>query len=216
MYSMKEEIFEAVLNEILEEMRQVKRVVKEQNSTIIGLRERVEEFEHKLRDQQVIVQPPDFTSVERQIAEGLVQVAEAVEKQPKPVRRHVRISIFPESDREGSYKFFIRWLFGGTILALLVAALFFLGRQFLDNWHPAVPQPMLVPRTDTVDHRREHRRVEANGNLIHGLTSRDARKIVDSMVKAEKVKKIKDGLNYILMRDSLDSLRGNGVNQPQK
>jgi hypothetical protein len=216
MDNMKEEIFEAVLTEILEEMRQVNRGLKEQSNSIKDLCQRVESFEQKMRDQQVNVQPPDLSAVERQIAEGLVRVAETVERQPKPVLRQVRFSIFPENDKEGSYKFFIRWLFGGTILVLLVGAFFFLGRQFLDKWHPIVQQSVLIPMTDTVDRRRDHRRVEPSGHFVHGLTSRDARKIVDSMVKAEKVKKIKDGLNYILMRDSLDSLRGNGVNQPQK
>lgn len=190
---MKEEIFEVVLTEILEENRQVNKALKEQNTSIKELCQRIEEFEQKLRDQQVVIQPPDLSSVERQIGEGLARVAETVDRQPKPVLRHIRVSFFPECDKEGSYKFFIRWLFGGTILVLLVGVLFFLGRQFLDKWHPDVGQPKLAPRADTVDRGREHRRV-----------------------KAEKVKKIKNELDYILMRDSLNSLRGNGVNQPQK
>ena len=212
---MKEEIFEAVLTEILEEMRQVNRGLKQSNS-IKDLCQRVEGFEQKLRDQQVIVQPPDLSSLDRQIADGIVRVAETVDRQPKPVLRQVRLSIFPESDREGSYKFFIRWLFGGAVLVMLVGALFFLGRQFLYKWHPAVQQSLLVPTTDTIERKRTMHGLNPPAILVHGLTSRNARKIVDSVLKAEKIKKIANELNYILIRDSLGSLRINGANQAIK
>ncbi len=111
---------EAVLAEVLEELRQVNKSVKDQGAFIKELDQRVLGFEEKLRDQQVIVQPPDLGLLDRQIADGLLRVAEAVEKQPKPIQREFKLWLFPEFSRFEYYRLFIRWVFGVILGALLI------------------------------------------------------------------------------------------------
>lgn len=209
---MKEEIYDAVLNEMLEELRQVNRALKEQRIIIKEMNERVEGFEQKLRDQQVIVQPPDLGVLENsiqlqserlgeerkrgmeaiveQMGLGLQQVADAVERQPKPIHRHVRISFFPEY-HEGSYKYFIRWLFGGTILALSVLGLFVLGRQYL-NERSRMADAAAVARAATP--AESYNRAGFNRPTIHGLTAKEARRKLDSMMNVQKMRRQADTL----------------------
>jgi hemin uptake protein HemP len=61
-------------------------------------------------------------------------------------------------------------------------------------------------------------RNNASRMMIHGLTSREARKQSDSIVRAEKIKKsnkLLDTLNNILIRHISDSLLKNGTKKPQ-
>jgi hypothetical protein len=146
--------------------------------TIKALEGKVTGFEQLLKDQQVVVQPPDldpaFGEIRRLTREtgdaasqtiGTVQekardmldqvqvmvgqklseirtvIDDRLAEQPKPVIKQWRISLFPDSDKTGSYKYFISWLFGGIVLALSVGALFSLGRQYLDKWHPSAEEP---------------------------------------------------------------------------
>jgi hypothetical protein len=52
--------------------------------------------------------------------------------------------------------------------------------------------------------------------LIHGLTSREARRKVDSMVRAEKINKILDTLQNNIIQRFADSSLQNGGEEPQK
>ena len=142
---------------------------------------------------------------------GLQAIADRLAQQPKPIIRQFRFSLFPENDREGHYKYFIKWVFGGTLLVMVIGALFFLGRQYLSEVVRAAPTNDVAAEARTFFNRRvdsfvrkpERRR----GDVGRSLTSQDARKRVDSMLRAEKIKKIEDTLYNILMQRYSASLR---------
>lgn len=156
---MNEEVLKDVLEDVLEELKEANRSLTDMRTRLAALEGKTGGFEQKLSDQQVIVHPPDLTPVANAVTkqgEGLQskmetqvsafrtemeanirRLALTVEAQPKPIVRQWRISLFPESDRSGSYKHFINWLFGGIVLALLVGVLYTLGRQYIGQMAPA-------------------------------------------------------------------------------
>jgi hypothetical protein len=109
---------------------------------------KVDGFEQKLDDQQVIVNPPDpapvldmireeGSAMRKEMTERIKVLSDMVESQPKPIVRQWRLSLFPEWDHTGSWKHFINWLFAATLGALLVGALYALGSQYMQRMHPA-------------------------------------------------------------------------------
>jgi len=81
----------------------------------------------------------------KDMAEHTRALCHVVELQPKPIIRQWRISLFPERDHSGSWKHFINWLFGSIVLALLVGALYALGRQYMEQVHPAPAAETMAP-----------------------------------------------------------------------
>jgi len=154
---MKEEVFETVLNEVLEELKLSKEEVK---SGMATLTEKVEKIDRRL-DEQVVAAPADTQPIQQIITEGhqkiekslterhddmkkmvakmvaeeFQKVSAIVEAQPKPNVRQFRLILFPENDYHGYYKFFVtRLLMWLTILAG-IAVLSHLGMHWLDNIH---------------------------------------------------------------------------------
>jgi hypothetical protein len=130
-------------------------------------------------------------------------------EQPKPIMRQWRVSVFPESDRAGSYKYFIRWLFGGTVLVLLVGALFSLGRQYLDKWHPSPDKPrqsMSMPEEKS----------EGNGNRVGPSVMRYEEWMATERALIKKKVKLIDSCEKYLIRQLEDSVRRNGGKLPEK
>jgi hypothetical protein len=145
---MKEEIFESVLNEILEDQKQCTLVIKDLYAAVAVLTEKVAGFDQRLNE-QVVAPPADTLAVQKVIDEGLARIEQRfldsveknkqiltatfektnaiVEAQPKAIVRQFRFFHIPEHDPEGNFRYFVNrillWLFGLSI----VAALFLLG-----------------------------------------------------------------------------------------
>jgi hypothetical protein len=153
----------AVLTEVLDELKEANKSLKEMGGTIKGLETRVRAFEQK----EIKIEPTDLgpiirlveqmpgiikegingldeglrqrvtvecTELRKETMAGLLKVATAVEAQPKPIVR--RISFFPENDWEGSYKTFIRWLIGGIIGAMLVLTAYVVVNEWVLRVYP--------------------------------------------------------------------------------
>lgn len=137
-------MFRTVLNEMLGELKQLAQGAKETNKNLVALQEKFGEFHHRLENLQVIAPAADLTPVQdtltqgvtelnKQVTEGMQSVlatftqhleklTAAVEAQPKRIVR--RISLFPENDRQGNYKYFIRTMFLSILGALVVGGAF--------------------------------------------------------------------------------------------
>jgi hypothetical protein len=243
---MSEQMVLTVLNEVLGELKEANKSLKEMGGTIKALESKVTGFEQMLKDQQVVVQPPDLASafeeirqlttetgiaasetiniVQKEAGAMLGQVRMVVEQklseigtvidgrlaeQPKPIMRQWRVSLFPESDREGSYKYFVNWLFGGTVLVLLVGALFLLGRQFLDKWHPSAEerkQAMSIPE------------VKAESEVKAAVPSvvRHQASPARQWERDRKKEKTIDSLKKVAIQLARDFLRKYQARQPEK
>jgi len=214
--------------------------------TIKALEGKVTGFEHMLKDQQVVVQPPDldpaFEEIRRLTREtgeaasetiGTVQekardmldqvqvtvgqklseirtvIDDRLAEQPRPVIKQWRVSLFPESDKAGSYKYFIGWLFGGIVLALSVAALFSLGRQYLDKWHPSPDEPKQAMSMPQVKAENE---VKAAVPSVVRHQASSARE----WERDGKKEKTIDSLKKVAIQLARDILRKYQTRQPEK
>jgi len=136
---MNEQIFETVLNEILEDLRKVTQSNRALQATVQDLAARLDTFATRLNELQVIAPPIDQqplhhivregidkirqtlqSGVQQPLETGIQKITAIVEAQPKAVIQQRRFLLFPENDREGHYKFLIRWTVG---LILGLAAL---------------------------------------------------------------------------------------------
>jgi len=153
----------AVLNETLEELQTANKSLKEMGQKITLLETRVKAFEEKeikiappdleplkqkiddlpgviggemkkINDTVTKLVVDQCAALRGETTTGLTKIAAAVETQPKPIIR--RISLFPENDREGNYKTFIRWLVGGIVAALLVGSAYVLANLWIQRSHP--------------------------------------------------------------------------------
>jgi hypothetical protein len=147
-------IFETVLNEMLEDQKHLVNSVKALTTTITDLRDkqadlqtRVEGFDQRLSDQTITAPPADtqpiqqllqesMTSFRGEIKQGIDRVGALVEAQPKAIVRQTRILLFPESDRNGHFKYLIGKIFLALILIVLLGVLLNLGSQYIDRTHP--------------------------------------------------------------------------------
>jgi len=145
------EMFRTVLNEILTELKQFNNGQKEMGKTLLLLGEKVDGFQQRLDNLKVEAPAVDLQPVKDQLAEwavgfnrqmtegmekiqtafsqNLQKLSEAVAAQPKPIVR--RISLFPENDYNGHFKFFIGRLLWAILGLCLLAGLFSLGQQYI-------------------------------------------------------------------------------------
>jgi hypothetical protein len=164
---MGEQIMLTVLNEVLDELKEANKSLKEMGGTVKALETRVRAFEEKeIRIEPPNLEPlkekidelPDLINGEmmrvdkymqqqivaqcgelrQETAAAMLKIAAAVEAQPKPIVR--RISFFPENDKEGNYKTFIRWLIGGTIGAMIVVTAYVLINEQIQRTYPRETQ----------------------------------------------------------------------------
>jgi hypothetical protein len=156
-----------VLNEVLDELKEANKSLKELGGTVKALEARVHAFEQKeIRIEPPNLEPlkekvdelpgvingemmrvdeymrqrivSQCAELRRETTAGLQKIAAAVEAQPKPIVR--RISFFPENDKEGNYKTFIRWLIGGTIGAMMVVTAYVLINEQIQRTYPRETQ----------------------------------------------------------------------------
>lgn len=145
-----------VLNEVLEELQQTNKSIKQLSGTVADLGVHVKAFEKK----ELKTEPPDLQPVvtqcevlRKEAAEGLARVAAAVAVQPKPIIR--RISLFPENDRDRHFKFFLKWVLWFVVMLLTFEVGYLLISEYIERTHPYIlQQPSEKVRADSVKTKR--------------------------------------------------------------
>ena len=149
---MKEEVFESVLNEILEDQKLSTQIIKDLQTAVTTLTEKVASFDQRLNE-QVVAPPADTLAVQKVIDEGLARVerrtAETaagindtvnsafqktnaiVEAQPKAIIRQFRIFAIPEHDPEGNFRYFFSRILLCLLAWSIIAALFVLASHHM-------------------------------------------------------------------------------------
>ena len=152
---MNDEIFETVLNDILNEQRETNRLLRQAIEEQRAMQEKLNGFDQRLTDIKIDAPPADTSAIQKVTGDGIEKittlVAASVEKinttlaekfekvnaiveaQPKPVVRQLRFVFFPEHDYNGMYRFFLTRVLGFFIILVLIAALFTLGRDYLNR-----------------------------------------------------------------------------------
>ena len=93
---MDSEIIESVLSEILEEQKASLQTTKELATNIKELAGKVEELLQKADQQKAVVSPADTKVLQAILTNGIQQIQQRVEAQPKPIIRQFRFLLFPE------------------------------------------------------------------------------------------------------------------------
>lgn len=146
---MNEEIFQTVLNEILDEMKVFSLRAKDLQNTVADLKEKVAAFDQRLTE-QVVAPPADTRAVQEAIKEELAKIEQlttesigkmgltvtegfqkvnaVVEAQPKSVVRQLRFVFYPEYKSE-NYRFTLSRILLWTIAILVVFMLFTLAQE---------------------------------------------------------------------------------------
>ena len=149
---MKEEIFESVLNEILEDQKLSTQIIKDLQTAVTNLTEKVAGFDQRLNE-QVVAPPADTLAVQKVIDEGLARIEQRtldsanktsqtltetfqkitaiVEAQPKAIIRQFRIFAIPEHDPEGNFRYFFSRILLWLLALSIVTALFVLASHYM-------------------------------------------------------------------------------------
>jgi hypothetical protein len=160
---MSEEIVLTVLDEVLEELKQANRSLKEMGSLVQELKMQVQAFDER----------------SKQTTEGLEKVMRTVEAQPKAIVR--RIMLFPENDLQGSYKTFIHWLIGGVLAALVLLSGYVLIHEWILRSYPRQAAIPAAPAAPAVQKDADFRQVPKKiFKKKHTLKQNDIRVLPDS------------------------------------
>jgi len=120
---MEKEIIETVLTEVLEELKQLKKLNIENANVAMENGIRLSSIEKKLGNNKITEPYINTQHLERIIFLGMEKINARIDQKPAPVRREFRILLFPEYNTREYY----RIVFGRIIfwLVLLVIAKYF-------------------------------------------------------------------------------------------
>jgi hypothetical protein len=164
---MNEQIFNDVLNDILEELKQSNQTLKTLQTTVKELHTTTTGFEQKLADQKVIAPPADTTAIRELTGKAMTEIAAIVEAQPKNVVKQWRLSFFPDNDRNGSFKHLINKFTLIILCAALILAAYSLALRYLEIKDqresasapnglslppPSLPPPVTAPPANSKEH----------------------------------------------------------------
>ena len=131
---METEVLQAVLREILDELKEVKQQLSDIKKALDELKIITNSCEHKLEDINQQSNKVDMQPVIDSIEEAINSIEHRFEAQPKSIVRQFRVLLFPEYGASEYYKIvFGRLLFWITIL-IAATYLFLLGKSFIEAY----------------------------------------------------------------------------------
>ena len=131
---MDSEIMESVLSEILEEQKAGLQATKELVTSIKELTGKVDGFIQKTDQHKAVAPPADTKVLQAIIINGIQQIQQTVEAQPKPVIRQFRFLLFPEMYADQYYRIVFGRLLFWMMIFMLATYLYVLGKQGIESW----------------------------------------------------------------------------------
>jgi hypothetical protein len=99
---------------------------------VADLNNKVDDFGLKLNNIRRSAPVTDIEPMTRAINEGVLRLADIIEKQPKSITRQYRIILFPEHGAREYYRIVFGRLLFWMMIFLIATYLFSLGKQFID------------------------------------------------------------------------------------
>ncbi|UKT63052.1 ELKS/Rab6-interacting/CAST family protein [Pedobacter mucosus] len=104
-----------ILKDVLEQGERTQKVIENlerklehKDGQITSL---IKGFEDRFTNIQVKAPAPDLSPIEDAIASGLTNIIQTIEKNPRPINRQLRLTLFPEQVRNPEYyQVMMRWL----------------------------------------------------------------------------------------------------------
>jgi hypothetical protein len=134
---METEIMQTVLNEVLEELKELHRQQANLTTVISDLNNKVDGFELKLTDIKVTAPPTNLEPVTSAIDGGILRLGVIIEQQPKSITRHFKFQLFPEYDAPEYYKMVFGRLLFWMMIFVIATYLFALGKQLVEGYNLA-------------------------------------------------------------------------------
>jgi hypothetical protein len=134
---METDIVHTVLNEVLEDLKELKHQQVNLTAVISDLNNKVDDFELKLSNIKVTAQPTNLEPVTSTIDLGISRLGGIIEEQPKSITRQIKFQFFPEYGATEYYKIVFGRLLFWMMIFLIATYLFALGRQFIDGYNVA-------------------------------------------------------------------------------
>ena len=124
---MEMQIVETVLTDLLEEQKETNKLLRELIEKLNEVEIKVDGFNQKLENQQVMPPPVDTRPLEKIAALGMVDMCQVVAKQPKSVIKQFRLQLFPETNSDRYYKIILPW----ALLFVIATYIYFLIKQWM-------------------------------------------------------------------------------------
>jgi hypothetical protein len=124
---MNNEVMQAVLTELVEEVKEIHKDVLLNNKTVEVYTESINKFEEHLKNISVNVSPPDLKPIEQIINYRLNEIREILKNQPKEVIHEKRILFYPEGNGRNFLKFITVRLLWGIIIIASIYVISFVG-----------------------------------------------------------------------------------------
>ena len=102
--NIEKDTLELVLKEMLEDQKNANKINTDLVSTINQLTTKVNSFNEKLENQEIIAPPADIKPLQETVKKGIIQMQLVIAAQPKNVIRKLHILLFPNRMLSSSIK----------------------------------------------------------------------------------------------------------------
>ncbi|HET6256227.1 MAG TPA: hypothetical protein VFE32_19270 [Puia sp.] len=127
------EVLVTAVTELAEDQKATNKQIDEFTKLVKGIGEKVDTFDKKLTNLQVVAPAPDTRPMVAKQAEFLQKLTAILEAQPKSVVRQFRFLLFPSDNADHYYRIIFGRLFGWAVLILVCTYLFSLGQQYIER-----------------------------------------------------------------------------------
>ena len=129
---MEKEKLEMLLEDIMDDLKNVNNLLQEQKQQSMQLEEKISSSDVKLNQLNLEKVPLNKEAVENIIGNAILEIKRSIDQKPKPVIRQWRFALFPEQYSKEYYRVIFRLIMWQT-LVLAMVVLFMLGKQALEN-----------------------------------------------------------------------------------
>ena len=131
---MNTEVIEPVLQEMLEEIKQLTEEAKSGKKKSEDAIELLKNFDNKISDIKVNAPEVNLSSINKCIENGIFKITNAIEAQPKIIRREFHFHFFPKLNINEYYQTYSRLVFWLTLF-LLAGGLVDIGVKWIEGYN---------------------------------------------------------------------------------
>ena len=129
---MENEIIETVLTEILDELKQLKKLTTNNTNATLDNANRLTAITDKLESKQVVKPDINTKSMEQIILSGLERINSTINQKPAaPVKREFRILLFPEYNTTEYYRIVFGRIIFWLVVLVIAKYLYLLGSAWI-------------------------------------------------------------------------------------
>ncbi len=145
---MNEELIEPVLQEMLDDIKQLTEEVKSGKKTSEDAIDLLKNFDNKLSAIKVNAPEVNLSPVNKTIENGIFKITNAIEAQPKIIKREFHFHFFPKLNIMDYYRTYSRLVFWLTLF-LLAGGLVDIGVEWIKGYNRRQQQDVQIRNENT-------------------------------------------------------------------